>query len=92
MLGTLLLWAAVGLAADDLPKKEQVTIDNFSFTPQVLTIKAGTTVTWTNKDDVPHTVLSTSKKFASRVLETDDRFAVQAEVADWTPLCRPPAA
>ncbi len=71
----LFVWTAASLPADDLRKEEKVTIDNFSFVPQVLTIKAGTSVTWTNKDDVPHTVVSTSKKFSSRVLDTDDRFS-----------------
>jgi Icc protein len=40
-----------------------VKIDNFSLTPQSLTVKAGTTVTWTNQDDIPHNVVSTEKKF-----------------------------
>jgi plastocyanin len=50
-------------------------IDNFSFAPQRLTVKAGTTVTWTNKDDIPHTVASTTKAFKSKVLDTDDKFS-----------------
>jgi plastocyanin len=37
-----------------------VTIQNFAFTPQTLTVKAGTTVTWTNKDSVPHNIVSTT--------------------------------
>ncbi len=74
-LFTLFIWAAASLPAGDLRKDEQVTIDNFSFVPQVLTVKAGTSVTWINKDDVPHTVVSTSRKFASRVLDTDERFS-----------------
>lgn len=53
----------------------QVTIDNFSFTPQVLTIAPGTRVTWTNHDDVPHTVVSTDRVFASRALDTDEKFS-----------------
>ena len=52
-----------------------VKIDNFSFTPQSLTVHPGTTVTWVNKDDVPHTVTSTDKKFKSRTLDTDERFS-----------------
>jgi len=53
----------------------QVTIDNFSFTPQTLTIPAGSTVTWTNKDDVPHTVVATNQKFKSKALDTDETFS-----------------
>ncbi len=75
VLSTLLIWAAAALPANDLRSEQQVTIDNFSFRPQVLTIKAGTSVTWTNKDDVPHTVVSTTKKFASRVLDTDEKYS-----------------
>jgi plastocyanin len=53
----------------------QVTIDNFSFTPQQITVKAGDTVTWANHDDIPHTVTSTTKTFNSKALDTDDNFA-----------------
>jgi plastocyanin len=53
----------------------EVTIDNFSFTPQTLTIPAGATVKWTNKDDVPHTVVETNRKFKSKALDTDETFS-----------------
>ena len=52
----------------------QISIDNFAFTPKSLTIKPGTAVTWTNRDDIPHNVESTSKKFSSPVLDTDQKF------------------
>lgn len=52
-----------------------VKIDNFSFSPKALTVKAGTTVTWTNQDDIPHNVESTEKKFSSPVLDTDQHFS-----------------
>ena len=55
--------------------KQQVNIDNFSFMPKTLTVPVGTTVTWTNHDDVPHTVVSTKKAFASPALDTDERFS-----------------
>ena len=55
--------------------KYEVIIDNFSFGPQTLTVPAGATVTWVNRDDVPHTVVSNDKKFASRALDTDERFS-----------------
>ena len=51
-----------------------VKIDNFTFTPKSVTVKAGTTVTWTNQDDIPHTVTSTTKQFRSKGLDTDDKF------------------
>jgi len=53
----------------------RVTIDNFSFMPASLTVPAGTTVTWVNRDDVPHTIASTEKKFKSQVLDTDEQFS-----------------
>jgi plastocyanin len=53
-----------------------VKIDNFSFGPADITIPAGTTVTWTNNDDVPHVVTSDDNKmFKSKALDTDDRFS-----------------
>jgi plastocyanin len=52
----------------------EVKIDNFTFGPQQLTVKAGTTVTWINEDDIPHTVVSTGH-FRSKALDTDDKFS-----------------
>ena len=53
-----------------------VKIDNFSFGPANITIPAGTTVTWTNSDDVPHVVTSDDNKmFKSKALDTEDRFS-----------------
>ncbi len=52
----------------------QVTLQNFSFTPQALTVKSGTTVTWVNHDDTPHTVTSADHLFGTTALDTDDRF------------------
>ena len=52
-----------------------VKIDNFSFGPAALTVAMGTTVTWTNRDDIPHTVVSDDKVFKSKVLDTDEKFS-----------------
>ena len=52
-----------------------IKIDNFSF-PESVTVPAGTEVTWTNADDIPHTVVSDDKTtFKSRALDTDDKFS-----------------
>ena len=51
------------------------TIDNFTFAPERLIVKAGTTVTWRNEDDIPHTVASDSRLFKSKALDTDDTFS-----------------
>lgn len=54
----------------------EIGIDNFSFTPPVLTVKAGTTVTWINADDVPHLIVNTQNRFkASPVLDTNQRYS-----------------
>ncbi|HXA56844.1 MAG TPA: cupredoxin family copper-binding protein [Candidatus Acidoferrum sp.] len=53
----------------------EVKIDNFSFSPTELTVAAGTTVTWVNQDDVPHTVVGTGGAFKSKALDTDDKFS-----------------
>ncbi len=52
----------------------KVTIDNFTFSPAELTVKTGTTVTWKNQDDIPHTVVSAGK-FKSQALDTDDSYS-----------------
>src|SRR6266849_6682860 len=52
-----------------------VKIVNFSFGPATLSVTVGTTVTWTNRDDIPHTVVSTDKVFKSKVLDTDEKFS-----------------
>jgi plastocyanin len=66
--------------ADDKSKVPEVsaantvTIDNFTFSPKSLTVPVGATVKWINRDDIPHTVKSTAKKFASGTLDTDDSY------------------
>jgi plastocyanin len=66
-----------GLAAKaaDGPASAQIKIDNFTFGPTNLTVASGTTVTWINNDDVPHTVVSDDKVFRSKALDTDDKFS-----------------
>ncbi len=63
--------------AQQKPEATEVKIDNFSFGPGTLTVPPGTTVTWTNRDDIPHTVVSTDdpKTFKSKVLDTDEKFS-----------------
>ena len=66
--------AGKSFAADSAPTAE-VNIDNFSFAPATIKVKAGTTVTWTNRDDIPHTVVANDKSFKSKVLDTNDKFS-----------------
>jgi plastocyanin len=53
----------------------EVKIDNFSFAPMAVKVAVGTTVTWVNHDDIPHTVVSPDKVFKSKVLDTDEKFS-----------------
>jgi plastocyanin len=88
-LGALAVMAAAALlslaglasgtanAQQALAATSEVKIDNFSFGPGTITVPVGTTVTWTNRDDIPHTVVSADdpKAFKSKVLDTDERFS-----------------
>lgn len=87
VLGTAVMLAVVLLMAGSLniaasaqqaaPATVEVKIDNFSFAPASISVPVGTTVTWTNRDDIPHTVVSTDepKVFKSKVLDTDEKFS-----------------
>ncbi len=53
-----------------------VRIENFTFNPPELTVKAGTKVTWINADDIPHSVVDEKARFRSHVLDTDATFSM----------------
>jgi plastocyanin len=79
---TLALGAMAGLVAAIMaavsPARAaniEVKIDNFTFNPQQITVKAGDTVIWVNHDDIPHTVTSKTMAFRSKALDTDDKFS-----------------
>ena len=57
----LLVAGSPSVTANDQPSAAsvEVKIDNFSFGPQTLTVPVGATVTWINRDDIPHTSVST---------------------------------
>jgi plastocyanin len=81
----LLLGCMLTAGADSAPAAMEaagadeaaVTIDNFTFAPPVITVAAGTRVVWTNRDDIPHTVVSAQnpRTLRSPALDTDDRFS-----------------
>ena len=78
MIAILLLIAgSPNVTANDQPPSAtaDVKIDNFSFGPDTLTVAVGTTVTWTNQDDIPHTVVSTDGVFKSKVRDTGEKFS-----------------
>jgi plastocyanin len=65
----------LSLVAPAFAADTEVKIDNFTFNPQTITVKADTTVTWINEDDIPHTVVATAKTFKSTALDTDGKFS-----------------
>ena len=70
LLAAVVLFSGAVRAQDATAK-----IDNFTFAPARLTVKAGTTVTWRNEDDIPHTVTSAARLLKSKALDTDDSFS-----------------
>ena len=75
-LGRLAIAAAISLCLGGAHAEEttSVMIDNFTFEPAQLTVKLGTTVTWKNRDDIPHTIVAAGK-FRSKTMDTDDSFS-----------------
>jgi amicyanin len=76
--GMIPLVSVAGIVAIMLPARAEdmsVKIDNFTFNPPRVTIKPGTTVTWVNDDDIPHTVVSATKQFKSKTLDSEDKFS-----------------
>ena len=96
MLSAILRSAGLGLAVAAAialylsganAEDTNVMIDNFTFEPAQLTVKVGTTVTWKNRDDIPHTVVSAGK-FRSKTLDTDDSFTFTFTAAgDYNYFC-----
>jgi len=78
LMAMLLLFAgSSSVKANDQSSAANVAvkIDNFVFGPQTITVLVGTTVTWTNSDDIPHTTVSTDSVFKSKVMDTDEKFS-----------------
>jgi plastocyanin len=77
VIAVLFFTGSSTLSANDgaTPAAAEVKIDNFSFGPQTVRVPVGATVTWTNRDDIPHTVVSTDGVFKSTVRDTDEKFS-----------------
>jgi plastocyanin len=80
VLGALIAAAAAGSCPAQqvaAAAPAQITIDNFAFEPDTLTVAPGTQVTWINRDEEPHTVVSADKalRFKSQALGTNDQFS-----------------
>ena len=72
--GVTALVVIAGRSARAVAADAQVVIDNFTFSPSPLTVKVGTTVTWANHDDMPHSVVFPTLKLKSPPMDTDDSF------------------
>jgi plastocyanin len=73
LLGGVVL--AIAIEAHAAPAPVIIKIDNFTFNPPDLVIAAGTTVTWINEDDVPHTAVAEDHKtFRSKPMDTEDKY------------------
>src|ERR1700704_5760178 len=67
--------ATVSMADTASLDSAQIVIKDFMFTPMSITVKVGSTVTWSNNDDEPHSVASDTGKFRSGALDTGESFA-----------------
>jgi plastocyanin len=67
--GLIAVLAVRASRADDGP---QIVVDNFSFLPSVLRVKVGTAVTWTNHDDIPHSVVCPAVNLHSHPIDTNE--------------------
>ena len=78
-----LAFAAASLAAPraKAAAKADVTIDNFAFAPEALTVAAGTSVTWTNRDDIPHSIVERNGLFHSQAFDTNGSYSYTFEKA-----------
>src|SRR5277367_1495594 len=68
-------FSALGIALAQGPAATAVAIDNFSFSPPTITVAAGTTVKWTNNDDIPHTVRAVDGSFHSKAMDTAEHYS-----------------
>ena len=77
MAALVMFAGSPSVMANDQPSAANTTvkIDNFVFGPQTVTVATGTTVTWTNSDDIPRTAVSTDGVFKSKVMDTDEKFS-----------------
>jgi plastocyanin len=66
---------ATPAAADNVSGGTEVKVDNFTFSPETITVPVNSSVTWVNKDDVPHVIASDSGVFKSKALDTDDKYS-----------------
>ena len=74
-LAALLVLHPTGAKSEAAVSPMEVRVDNFTFGPDTLTVPVNSTVTWINKDDVPHVIASNDGLFKSKALDTDDKYS-----------------
>jgi len=74
-LATVLVLHPTRAKSEDKASALEVRVDNFTFGPDMLTVPVNSTVTWVNKDDLPHTIASTDGVFKSKALDTEDKYS-----------------
>ena len=74
-LATVLVLHPTRAKSEDKASALEVRVDNFTFGPDTLTVPVNSTVTWVNKDDLPHTIASNDGVFKSKALDTEDKYS-----------------
>ena len=74
-LATILILHPTRAKSEDKASPLEVRVDNFTFGPDTLTVPVNSTVTWVNKDDLPHVIASSDGVFKSKALDTDDKYS-----------------
>jgi len=75
LVAVLILHPTRARSEDAKASPTEVKVDNFTFGPDSLTVPVNSTVTWINKDDVPHVIASNDGVFKSKALDTDDKYS-----------------
>jgi plastocyanin len=75
LTATLILQPTRATSEEKAGSPTEIRVDNFSFAPETLTVSVNSTVTWVNKDDVPHVIASNDGIFKSKALDTDEKYS-----------------
>ena len=88
LFSTALVTSAIFAAATSPASTVDINIAKFAYGPKEITVAPGTKIVWTNRDETPHTVTSNDKSFASKGLDTDDKFEhTFANEGDFNYIC-----
>jgi len=74
-LTVMLLSNPTNARSDAKPVVAEIRVDNFTFGPQTLTVPVNSMVTWLNRDDIPHVIVSDDGLFKSKALDTGDQYS-----------------